>query len=943
LYYKQFSESVAYSVSDGSTMPSVPNISYTAFGSATVTPMTQSVVSTWMDGSTTATVPGNVPGGAGDRWNTQVASWNINAYNIITNPSIIYYHQWSQQLAYSVSDNTVPTPPPQITYTTFGVTGPVALSTTVTTTWLDAGTQATVPTPISGGAGIQWATSGASQWTINGQSVIWISYLNNPIAYIHQYQISFSVNPLGTGVTNPSGSNVWYAATFPPTYPALNIQATPIPGYSFVNWLPTGSITFANAGNAATTATLNGPGTITANFQVVTGLSFVESGIALDGVHAWQVQLTSAPVGYVGPMLLTGTSQAIIIGSAPLGTYTYTIPSPQSWGVGTQYKFVGVLQSPVILTPVTPAATVPVAFSAQYQLTTLSNPLNAASVTLAPLAAGNWYDIGTVVTLTAVENAGATWSSWTGPVSVQAQVTTVTMTTPIAVTVNSVYPLSLIWLPIGQPASDSAGVGTQISHNVLVKGGINTITIVTNPALLPAGITVTFNPPSGFQSDANGQSVQMLITIAPNAAFGQFSWTVVACCNSLGQPASSAVYTLNIISPSVTTVGFSTTPYAITLASQSAVFFAQGHWWSFYSDGTSLLYRSSVDQTGTSWTCPIGAANNCAVSTAPAPQQGYSFAVVSTGSQVFFALVDSKTLATSKVFYWNYGSLQPGGTINWANAVDQTTNLGPNLIAAGSPNILIDTDPLACGAYTQIVVSGACIWVTVPALDTSLVWHIQIFKYDNSWHTKDVNMHTVYSGSFGGTGSSVHSQLFAMTDGIAVLSAISNTPEKPYVTVLNRGSQNIIGTYGPNGWLVKFYEQQSQAVVKGDTLTFVGLASDRTVQMFTFTYVPFVGGSFTAPTPIGVIGQVTVAGLINHSWHLSLAYAGSSMVIGYGIDGDLFFTSSNDNGVTWSTPTDLQGVSAVVNGVTATYNGSTVGMVWVERVGNLFAVRFAIV
>jgi hypothetical protein len=77
--------------------------------------------------------------------------------------------------------------------------------------------------------------------------------------YVTQYQISFAVNPSGSGSTSPSGTNVWEDAG------QLAVSATPSTGYTFSSWASdTASITFAYTSIPSTTATIGGPGTITA-------------------------------------------------------------------------------------------------------------------------------------------------------------------------------------------------------------------------------------------------------------------------------------------------------------------------------------------------------------------------------------------------------------------------------------------------------------------------------------------------------------------------------------------------------------------------------------------------------------------------------------------------------------------------------------------------------
>ncbi len=74
-----------------------------------------------------------------------------------------------------------------------------------------------------------------------------------------------ALNPPGGGSTVPSGAQ-WYRAGSD-----QSIVAQPTSGYNFQNWSvsPLSSISVLNSSSASTSATINGAGTITANFSIV--------------------------------------------------------------------------------------------------------------------------------------------------------------------------------------------------------------------------------------------------------------------------------------------------------------------------------------------------------------------------------------------------------------------------------------------------------------------------------------------------------------------------------------------------------------------------------------------------------------------------------------------------------------------------------------------------
>ncbi|MGA1974786.1 MAG: NosD domain-containing protein [Conexivisphaerales archaeon] len=103
---------------------------------------------------------------------------------------------------------------------------------------------------------LQWSdgTPSASRiLSLSANSTVQVSYMN-------QYQLTLGISPSGKGSTEPSGSS-WINE-----YTVVNITATPAPGCNFTGW----------SGDATGTAnptqvTMDGPKSITANFQGTPG------------------------------------------------------------------------------------------------------------------------------------------------------------------------------------------------------------------------------------------------------------------------------------------------------------------------------------------------------------------------------------------------------------------------------------------------------------------------------------------------------------------------------------------------------------------------------------------------------------------------------------------------------------------------------------------------
>jgi 5-hydroxyisourate hydrolase-like protein (transthyretin family) len=139
-----------------------------------------------------------------------------------------------------------------------------AQTTPYTATWTPGTVLALSATgTVSGGIGKQyvyssWSDSGAQTHYYTVQSASETVTAN----YQTQYQVSFIVNPSGSGVINQADG--YYAES-------TIITATPASGYSFDHWsADTGSISFNDASSSSTTMVTTGTGTVTATFTLKT-------------------------------------------------------------------------------------------------------------------------------------------------------------------------------------------------------------------------------------------------------------------------------------------------------------------------------------------------------------------------------------------------------------------------------------------------------------------------------------------------------------------------------------------------------------------------------------------------------------------------------------------------------------------------------------------------
>jgi len=139
--------------------------------------------------------------------------------------------------------------------------------------WFDSGSSLNgfVASPVSGGSGVQyvctgWSGSGSVPASGSASAVTFTISAPSTITWNWktQYLVSFAVSPSGEGTTSPSGTNTWQDAG------SISISGTGSYGFKFSSWATdTGNITFGNLNAGSTSATINGPGTITANLATV--------------------------------------------------------------------------------------------------------------------------------------------------------------------------------------------------------------------------------------------------------------------------------------------------------------------------------------------------------------------------------------------------------------------------------------------------------------------------------------------------------------------------------------------------------------------------------------------------------------------------------------------------------------------------------------------------
>jgi hypothetical protein len=337
-----------------------------------------------------------------------------------------------------------------------------------------------------------------------------------------QYQVAFNVAPSGKGTTNPSVTD-W----FDEGAPGISINATVTDfTYKFSYWSATGNIIFADSASDTTTATVNGPDTITANFAINTVDITITSNPTsnLDSPYFVKIDDVNVTTPYTISWVISST-------------HTLEALSPVSGTTGTQYAFTGWSdsgsQTHTYTVPNAPD-TVTANYKTQHRVTfdqtgldsTASGTvvtINGTARTYGELPNIVWVDSGDIVTYTyeniVSSSAAGTQFSLT---TVTGSASPITVTSPVAVMANyqtqylvtfaqtgldstvfgvlnvNVYPITYVdlpysfWIDNGSSVTYSyyATVASSVSGKQFI---LNSVSGPSSPITVSGPVTVTGN------------------------------------------------------------------------------------------------------------------------------------------------------------------------------------------------------------------------------------------------------------------------------------------------------------------------------------------------------------------------------------------------------------------------------------------------------------------
>ena len=342
-----------------------------------------------------------------------------------------------------------------------------------------------------------------------------------------QYQLTTAASPNTEGSATPTTGTYYDSGT------VVNLQATANTGYAFNGWTGSG---VANASSAATTITMNGQASVTANFvpQVTIASSPSNLTFSVTGTGC------SPGAGLITPQTLAW---------APGSSCTVTFAGTQAGAAGTQYVFAQWENSSTnasrSITAPSATATYTASFNTQYQLTTAASPAAGGSATP---TTGNYYNSGTVVNLQATANSGYIFGSWTGSVANSAlAATTVTMNSPQTVTANFNVNVTIASSPsnltfIASGTGCSAGPGTTPQVLAWTPGSSCTVTFPT-PQGISAGSQYAFNQwENGSTNPARGITAPSSPATYTGSFNTQYQLTTLASAGGSVTPASGGYY-----------------------------------------------------------------------------------------------------------------------------------------------------------------------------------------------------------------------------------------------------------------------------------------------------------------------------------------------------------------------------------------------------------------
>ena len=186
-YYSQILEGFQYTIAGTAISPSAPVLIFTSFGAASSSPLVGTAATLWLDSGSSWSVPATLASStSSERWDSLVSTGAATAGQTV---SLLYYHQFFVNFAYSVTGGGTAYAPPSVSFTAFGA------SAQGTQNWVDAGSAYGYTNPLAGSSAVErWFTS-TPAGAISAAGTV-------SAVYFHQFAFSMGFAVTGEGIYN---------------------------------------------------------------------------------------------------------------------------------------------------------------------------------------------------------------------------------------------------------------------------------------------------------------------------------------------------------------------------------------------------------------------------------------------------------------------------------------------------------------------------------------------------------------------------------------------------------------------------------------------------------------------------------------------------------------------------------------------------------------------
>lgn len=297
-YYYQYAFSIDFAVVGGGPFHA-PQLNLTSFGAEATATLDSTATTYWLDSGSRWSVSMVLPNSTMDeRWMTPETT--SGAATATADLAFQYYHQFLVKVEYQVLGGGAPVTP-TYGYFELGNETSSALSTTLTSFWVDSGSAWNATATLNGSAsGERWVTTSATTGLVAAPFSLVLSYY-------HQYYLVVAVNTaLGGTFSNSSG---WYDSGT-----RVNLTASADAKWRLEYWRGTGLGSY-NGTEATSAVYVSGPVTETAVFY---------PGVLVASSQGGSIRLV---FGSASGVIKEGTNQTLYI---PLGENLTLVAIPSS-------------------------------------------------------------------------------------------------------------------------------------------------------------------------------------------------------------------------------------------------------------------------------------------------------------------------------------------------------------------------------------------------------------------------------------------------------------------------------------------------------------------------------------------------------------------------------------------------------------------------------------